>query len=63
MTQKIEEQMRTQMSGIPNVDKMDIYDMLEFMGASRRECADRTDGSADGFHAGFNYCPGSSRGT
>ena len=36
MTQKIEEQMRTQMSGIPNVDKMDIYDMLEFMGAEGR---------------------------
>ena len=36
MTQKIEEQMRTQMSGIPNVDKMDIYDMLEFMGAESR---------------------------
>ena len=36
MTQKIEEQMRTQMSGIPNVDKMDIYDMLEFMGADGR---------------------------
>ena len=36
MTQKIEEQMRTQMSGIPNVDKMDIYDMLEFMGAEDR---------------------------
>ena len=36
MTKKIEEQMRTQMSGIPNVDKMDIYDMLEFMGAEGR---------------------------
>ena len=36
MTQKIEEQMRTQMSGIPNVDKMSIYDMLEFMGAEGR---------------------------
>ena len=36
MTQKIEEQMRTQMSGIPNVDKMDIYDMLEFMGVEGR---------------------------
>ena len=36
MTQKIEEQMRTQMSGIPNIDKMDIYDMLEFMGAEGR---------------------------
>ena len=36
MTQKIEAQMRTQMSGIPNVDKMDIYDMLEFMGAEGR---------------------------
>lgn len=36
MTQKIEEQMRTQMSGIPNVDKMDIYDMLEFMEAEGR---------------------------
>lgn len=36
MTQKIEEQMRTQMSGISNVDKMDIYDMLEFMGAEGR---------------------------
>lgn len=36
MTQKIEEQMRTQMSGIPNGDKMDIYDMLEFMGAEGR---------------------------
>ena len=24
------------MSGIPNVDKMDIYDMLEFMGAEGR---------------------------
>ena len=36
MTQKIEEQMRTQMSGIPNVDKMDIYDMLKFMGAEGR---------------------------
>ena len=36
MTQKIEEQMRTQMSGIPNVDKMDIYDMLELMGAEGR---------------------------
>lgn len=36
MTQKIEEQMRTQMSGIPNVDKMDIYDILEFMGAEGR---------------------------
>ena len=36
MTQKIEEQMRTQMSGIPNVDKMDIYDMLESMGAEGR---------------------------
>ena len=36
MTQKIEQQMRTQMSGIPNVDKMDIYDMLEFMGAEGR---------------------------
>ena len=36
MTHKIEEQMRTQMSGIPNVDKMDIYDMLEFMGAEGR---------------------------
>lgn len=36
MTQRIEEQMRTQMSGIPNVDKMDIYDMLEFMGAEGR---------------------------
>ena len=36
MIQKIEEQMRTQMSGIPNVDKMDIYDMLEFMGAEGR---------------------------
>ena len=36
MTQKIEEQMRTQMSGLPNVDKMDIYDMLEFMGAEGR---------------------------
>ena len=36
MTQKIEEQMRTQISGIPNVDKMDIYDMLEFMGAEGR---------------------------
>lgn len=36
MPQKIEEQMRTQMSGIPNVDKMDIYDMLEFMGAEGR---------------------------
>ena len=36
MTQKIEEQMRTQMSGIPNVDKRDIYDMLEFMGAEGR---------------------------
>ena len=35
-TMKIEEQMRTQMSGIPNVDKMDIYDMLEFMGAEGR---------------------------
>jgi len=34
MTQKIEEQMRTQMSGISN--KMDIYDMLEFMGAEGR---------------------------
>ncbi len=47
------------MSGIPDVDKMDIYDMLEFMGAEGRECADQTDGSADGFNAGFNYCPGS----
>ena len=37
MTQKIEEQMRTQMSGIPNVDKMSIYDMLEFMGAEGRD--------------------------
>ena len=36
MTQKIEEQMRTQMSGIPNIDKMDIYDMLELMGAEGR---------------------------
>ena len=36
MTKKIEEQMRTQMSGIPNVDKMDIYDMLEFMVAEGR---------------------------
>ena len=36
MTQKIEEQMRTLMSGIPNVDNMDIYDMLEFMGAEGR---------------------------
>lgn len=36
MTKKIEKQMRTQMSGIPNVDKMDIYDMLEFMGAEGR---------------------------
>ena len=36
MTKKIEEQMRTQMSGIPNIDKMDIYDMLEFMGAEGR---------------------------
>lgn len=36
MTKKIEEQMRTQMSGIPNVDKMDIYDMLELMGAEGR---------------------------
>lgn len=36
MTKKIEEQMRTQMSGIPNVDKMDIYDMLECMGAEGR---------------------------
>ena len=36
MTKKIEEQMRTQISGIPNVDKMDIYDMLEFMGAEGR---------------------------
>ena len=36
MTKKIEEQMRTQMSGIPNADKMDIYDMLEFMGAEGR---------------------------
>ena len=36
MTKKIEEQMRTQMSGIPNVDKMDIYDMLEFIGAEGR---------------------------
>ena len=36
MTKKIEEQMRTHMSGIPNVDKMDIYDMLEFMGAEGR---------------------------
>lgn len=36
MTKKIEEQMRTQMSGIPNVDKMDIYDMLEFMGDEGR---------------------------
>ena len=36
MTKKIEDQMRTQMSGIPNVDKMDIYDMLEFMGAEGR---------------------------
>ena len=37
MTQKIEEQMRTQMSGIPNVDKMSIYDMLDFMGAEGRD--------------------------
>ena len=37
MTQKIEEQMRTQMSGIPNVDKMGIYDMLDFMGAEGRD--------------------------
>ena len=37
MTKKIEEQMRTQMSGIPNVDKMDIYDMLNFMGAEGRD--------------------------
>ena len=36
MTQKIEEQMRTQMSGIPSVDRLDIYDMLEFMGAEGR---------------------------
>lgn len=36
MTKKIKEQMRTQISGIPNVDKMDIYDMLEFMGAEGR---------------------------
>ena len=36
MTKKIEEQMRTQMSGIPNIDKMDIYDMLESMGAEGR---------------------------
>ena len=52
MTQRIEDQMRTnmkkqveakqaeaktQMSGIPNVDKMDIYDMLNFMGAEGRD--------------------------
>ena len=36
MTKKIEEQMRTQMSGTQNVDKMDIYDMLEVMGAEGR---------------------------
>ena len=37
MTQKIEEQMRTQMSGIPNVDKMGIYDILDFIGTEGRD--------------------------
>ena len=52
MTQRIEDQMRTnmkkqveakqaeakaQMSGVPDFDKMDIYDMLNFMGAEGRD--------------------------
>ncbi len=52
MTQRIEDQMRTnmkkqveakqaeakaQMSEVPDFDKMDIYDMLNFMGAEGRD--------------------------